>query len=116
VEPSEGSQGAFSDVSYRRRARPGGARAYAPCPIWASSVGRRDPVAAEPRSGQGKRVVEGLRGARGAIGGVSRVFGARVVPPAGALRDCCAVALEQLDALGEKFLGRSSGIWEFYLP
>ena len=64
----------------------GGARKYAACPIRVSSVGRRDTVAAELRSGRGKRVVDGVRGARGAVGGVPAVFGARVVPPAGASR------------------------------
>ena len=64
----------------------GGERAYAACTIWASSVGRRDPVTAEPRSGRGRRVVEGAGGARGAIGGVSECFLGRFVPPAGASR------------------------------
>ena len=91
VEPSEGSRRCLVLVSYRRRARPGGGAVRQP--IWASSVGHRDPVTVEPRSGRGQRVVEGAGGAHGAVGGVSGVFGARVVPPAGASLDCFAVAL-----------------------
>ena len=81
-----GSLGAFSDVSYRRRARSGGARAYISCTIWTSSVGRRDPMTAKPRSGRGRRVVEGVGGAHGAVGGDFEVIGARSTPAAGASR------------------------------
>ena len=77
----------------------------AACPIWASSVGRRDLVAAEPRSGRGKRVVEGVGGARGANDGVSRCFFGRFVPPAGAFRGgTCVCLMPDLDVLR-----RSSG-------
>ena len=86
TEPSEGSQGYRVLVSYRRRARSGGARAYISCPIWTSSVGRRDPMTAKPRSGRGRRVVEGVGGARGAVEGDFEVIGARSTPAAGASR------------------------------